>query len=269
MMDTAFFWLSKLAWAVIAPDSLLLLLVLAAWILLMRGSLRWANRALGTAAVAMLVIAFAPLGEAVLSPLEMRFPPNPPLPQRVDGIIMLGGAEDAGRTASWDQVEINDAAERFTASVALMRRYPDAKFVFTSGSGSVTDQKHKGASVARRFYAEQGIDPARIVFETESRNTVENAVMSKAIVRPAPGETWILLTSAFHMPRSVGIFCRIGWRTIAYPVDHRTLRGNPLRLTDGLAGGLTTLSLGVKEWIGLVVYYFTGRTSALFPDGCA
>src|SRR3954466_1412695 len=144
-MESAFFWLSKAVWAVIAPDSLLLLLVLGAWILLLRGSTRWARRVLTVAVAAMLPMAFLPVGEWVLYPLEARFPPNPVLPQRVDGIIVLGGAEDALRTAVWDQVVVNDAAERFLASIALARRFPEAKLLFTSGSGNPLDQAHKGA----------------------------------------------------------------------------------------------------------------------------
>jgi uncharacterized SAM-binding protein YcdF (DUF218 family) len=242
--------------------------VLAAWILMRRGSLKWAQRFLGAASAAMLVMALLPVGEWVLYPLETRFQTNPPLPDRVDGIIVLGGMEDAMRTASWDQVELNDSAERFTASIMLSRRYPDAKLLFTSGSGSVLDQKHKGASVAHKFYAEQGLDISKIVFESQSRNTVENARLSQALVKPAPGQKWILVTSAFHMPRSVGIFCRIGWNTIPYPVDHRALLGQQFRINDGLGGNLNSLGVGMREWIGLVAYYVTGKTSALFPSGC-
>lgn len=267
-METVFFWLSKIVWTVIAPDSLLVLLVVASWVLLLRGATRWATRVLTAAVIAMALLALVPLGEWVLYPLEARFPPNPQLPEKVTGIIVLGGAEDPLRTAAWDQVVVNDAAERFLASMALARRYPDAKVLFTSGSGSVLDQVHKGADVARKLYAEQGLDAARIVYESESRNTVENVVLSKAIVKPKPDETWILLTSAFHMPRSVGIFCKVGWPVIAYPVDHRTVRGYLLRIDTGLLGNLDKVSVGIKEWIGLVAYYFTGKTSALFPSGC-
>ena len=268
-MDTAFFWLSKLAWLVIAPESVLVLLVLASWVLLARGSAKWGKRVLGVVAAGMLILTFLPVGEWVLYPLEARFEANPALPQKVAGIIVLGGAEDAERSAAWDQVEVNDSAERFLASVTLARRYPEAKLLFTSGSGSALDQKLKGAAVAARLYGEQGLDTARILFESESRNTVENAVMSKVLAKPAPQEVWILVTSAFHMSRSVGIFCRIGWPTVAYPVDHRMLKGKQLRvIAGGLLGNLTNLSIGIKEWVGLAAYYFTGKTTALFPDGC-
>jgi uncharacterized SAM-binding protein YcdF (DUF218 family) len=70
------------------------------------------------------------------------------------------------------------------------------------------------------------------------------------------------------MPRAVGAFCKSGWKVIPYPVDHQTVRGDQLRVGSSVTGNLFGLSSGIKEWLGLAVYYFTGRTSALFPSGC-
>ena len=268
-METLFFWLSKLAWFVIAPESLLLLLIVAAWLLALRGAHKWSKRVLSVAVTAMLILAFLPVGEWVLYPLEARFQVNPPLPPKVHGIIVLGGPEDAFKSSVWDQVEVNDAAERFLASITLARRFPEAKLVFTSGSGSLTNQQLKGAQVAKRLYAEQGLDVSRILFESESRNTSENATLSKVLAKPAPGETWVLVTSAFHMPRSVGIFCKTGWVVHAFPIDHRTVKGHLLRIDTGLLGTLNNLSVGIREWVGLAAYFATGRTAALLPSGCA
>ena len=100
-METAFFWLSKLAWYAIAPESIVLVLLVASWVLLLRGAIKWAKRVLGLVSIGMLVLAFVPIGEWMLYPLEMRFAANPVLPQRVDGIIVLGGAEDPERSAAW------------------------------------------------------------------------------------------------------------------------------------------------------------------------
>ena len=267
-METLFFLLSKVLWYLVSPDSIIVLLVLASWILLMRGAIRWAKRVLGFVAAALVILTCLPLGEWMLFPLETRFPTNPELPQEIHGIIVLGGPEDAVRSLLWGQVEVNDAAERFLMSLALSRRFPRAKVVFTSGSGSLSDQRLKGTEVGRRLYDEQGIDPARIVLESESRNTAENVSLSKALVKPAPDESWVVITSAFHMPRAVGIFCKAAWPVIPYPVDHRTLKGNLVRVDLGLIGNINGLSLGIKEWLGLAAYFVTGRSSALFPSGC-
>jgi uncharacterized SAM-binding protein YcdF (DUF218 family) len=267
-METLFFWLSKLGWLVISPESVLLILVLVAWALLLRGALRWAKRLLGLVAITLLALTVFPIGEWVTYPLESRFPANPALPERVDGIIVLGGAEDAVRSAAWDQTQVNDAAERILASVELARRFPRAKVLFTSGSGSLFDQEHRSADVARKLYAQLGLDSDRLILEGESRNTAENVARSKAIAKPAKGETWLLVTSAFHMPRSLGIFCREGWSVIPYPVDHRTLKGDLVRLNGSIVGNMNSLSYGIKEWLGLAAYYATGRTAAFFPAGC-
>src|SRR6185436_11793834 len=163
-------------------------------------------------------------------------------PEDIAGIVVLGGAEDAERSAAWNQVEVNDSAERFLASLALARRYPQAKVLFTSGSGGVFSQEYKGASVAKLLYEQQGIAASRMIFESESRNTAENVALSKSLAKPAPGEMWILVTSAFHMPRSAGIFCKAEWPVIAYPVDHRALRGKLWRVNVGIGGNLNNLS---------------------------
>jgi uncharacterized SAM-binding protein YcdF (DUF218 family) len=267
-VDTAFFLLSKMAWFVISPETVLILLVVTSWILLLRGATKWAKRLLGLVAVTMLVLSFLPVGEWVLYPLEMRFPANPPLPREIDGIVVLGGGEDPVRSGFWQQAEVNDSAERFLASIMLARRYPTAKVVFSSGSGSVLDQDHKSTDVARMLYQQQGLDLARIIFESGSRNTAENVSLSKRLVKPGRGESWVLVTSAFHMPRSIGIFCKAGWSVIAFPVDHKTLPGHMLRMDAGLLGNLANLSTGIKEWIGLAAYYLTGKTTAPFPAGC-
>lgn len=268
MIDTLLFWLSKILWNAIAPGSLLLILVLFGWLLLMRGANRKAKWVLGCAALAMLLISLVPLGDWLLEPLETRFLANPVLPPKIDGIIVLGGVEDSERTAAWNQVEVNASAERFLASLALARRYPSARVLFTSGSGTLTNQKLKGADVAKRLYLEQGLEPARLILESNARNTVENAVLSRALAKPARGEVWVLVTSAAHMPRAVGVFCQAGWPVIPYPVDHRTVRGHSRWIDYGLSGNLDTLNMGIKEWLGLASYYLMGRTSALFPSGC-
>jgi len=264
-MGSLFFWISKLVWLVLSPDSLLLILLIVAWVLAWRGSHRKAKRLLGLVVMVLIVIAILPVGEWVFYLLENRFPVNPKLPDRVDGIIVLGGSENAVRTALWNQVEMGDCAERSLAFLMLARRYPDARLVYTGGSGSLVDQGYKGADVMKRLCEEQGLDPARVAFESRSRNTYENATYSKALVQPEPGETWILVTTAWHMPRSVGVFRKAGWSILPYPVDHWTNPGHLLRIDLDLAGHLRDMTIGTKEWIGLMAYYCTGKTTVLLP----
>ena len=267
-METLFFWLSKLVWIVIAPDSLLLVLILASSILIFAGKDRIGKRLLGVSCVLLVMVALFPLHLLLLHPLETRFQTNPPLPENIDGIIVLSGSEDPFLSSLWNQVEVGGAAERNLAFMALARQYPEAKLVFTGGTGSLSKQEYKAADVAKVLFEQQGLDLSRITFERESRNTYENALLTRKLVQPRAGETWLLITTGWHMPRSVGIFCKQQWPVIPYPVDHTT---NPDRLFSihfSLAGNLHSLNIAMREWIGLAAYYFTDKTTKLFPTRC-
>jgi uncharacterized SAM-binding protein YcdF (DUF218 family) len=208
-----------------------------------------------------LAVAILPVPDWTLGPLENRFPPPRALPAHIDGIIALGGAIDAELTAKHGMPSLNEHAERMTSFVALARRYPEAKLVFSAGSASVFPGHPAEAEGARLLFEELGLDPARVIFESKSRNTYENVIFSKALAQPHPSETWILVTSASHMPRSVGIFRAAGWPVIPWPVAYKT--GEPFEVS--LAGHFVHLDLAFHEWVGLLAYWLLGRTNALFP----
>jgi len=148
----------------------------------------------------------------------------------------------------------------------LARRYPDARIVFSGGSGALIYDEGAEAPLALRLLESLGIPRARITLEDRSRNTVENAVLSKAIAQPKPGERWLLVTSAHHLPRAVGVFRKAGFPVEAYPVDWRT-RGadDALRPFASVGDGLRRSDTAVREWVGLAIYWLTGRSSELFP----
>lgn len=267
-MDTAFFYISKLLWALAAPGTLLCLALLAGIVLVFLDKPRPAKLLLGTAGTALALIAFLPAGKWLAAPLENRFPANPDLPAQVDGIILLGGGIDPLRSYSWNQPEFGAAADRYTAFIELAKRYPRARLLFTGGSGALLDQAYKEADVALYFLESMGVGKDRLSVERDSRNTRENAVNSKALVMPQAGETWVLVTSAAHMPRAVGVFCSQGWPVMAYPVDHETAPGRLLRIDFDPAGNLSTLNDHSREWAGLAAYFLTGKTPALLPGDC-
>ncbi|SNS34637.1 Uncharacterized SAM-binding protein YcdF, DUF218 family [Noviherbaspirillum humi] len=267
-MDTAFFLASKLAWFIVSPSSVMLVGLALILLLLRTGNLRLARRAAAFLLLALLPVAFFPVGEWLLFPLESRFPANPVLPERVDGIIMLGGAERAGHSSVWRQPEFTAHAERPMAFIALARRYPQAKLIFSGGSGRLVDRDYREGEVARMLFAQIGPDPAGVTFEIASRNTVENALYSKRLVSPRPGENWVLITSAAHMPRAIGVFCALGWPVIPYPVDHQSWPGHLLRLDLNLGANLAELDSAVHEWAGLVSYAVTRKTPAVLPRPC-
>ena len=261
------YYLSKAFWLLAQPGNLLTLLVVLGALLLFT---RW--RRLGRGIVVLVglllaIVAILPVGEWVLAPLENRFPQLTQMPAHVDGIIMLGGAASTLLTAERHQPVLNDQAERFLAFADLARRYPEAKLVFSGGGLSLDGGRFREADAAREVLQWMGMDTGRVIFERESRNTFENVADSKALVHPAPGETWILVTSAFHMPRSVGLFRAQGWPVIPDPVDYKTGTGQygTAGFSIDLTGHLDLLSQAIKEWIGLLANRIMGHSESFFP----
>ena len=254
-MDTLIFIISKLVAAVIKVETWLVLGLALALLGLLKGRLMLARRLLGATLLITLVLAIFPLGSLLLQPLESRYPANPALTW-VDGIVILGGGEDAAKSAFWGQVQLREGGERYTAALELARRYPAAQLVFTGGSGRLRDLGESMASedsVAQAFFANQGLDEQRLRLEQRSRNTAENAALGLALAQPRPGQVWLLVTSAFHMPRAMHEFRKAGWQgLVPYPVDYRS---GPF--VDGigwnLPGNLHVLNTALHERVGLLV----------------
>ncbi len=262
-----FFYLSKIFWFIFAPSNLLLILTLLGACAFFLRSYRAAKVLIAISALSFFVMGFVPLYAWLMRPLEDRFPIPDLTGKSVSGIIVLGGAVDQMATAARGPVQLNEAGSRMTESVALARRFPNARLVFTGGSARLLGITATEAETAKQFYLAMGIELQRLLLEDRSRNTHENAVFTRRLVQPKPGETWLQVTSAWHMPRSVGIFRKAGFPVLAYPVDYRT-RGvtrdywSPLR---EVSLGLRLTDTGVREWIGLISYRLTGKTDALFP----
>ena len=260
-----FFYLAKILWFIAQPSAALLLLLLAGLLLIGIGRVPFGGAAVLIATAGLLVCGFTQLGVLLLLPLEQRFPP-PDLKGPVTGIIVLGGGIDQHNSRIRGGFALTDAGDRLTEAVILARRYPEARLVFTGGSADLQPDGTTEAGAAAGFFRAIGIPDARITTESESRDTAENARLTKALVEPKPGETWLLVTSAWHMPRAVGCFRAAGWDIVPYPVDYRTYGWSRLGFFSPRPSlGLTQVDLAVKEWIGLVAYRLAGRTDALFP----
>lgn len=260
-MDTVFFIASKVIGALLRPDTWIIialgLIVLALLTQRRRLALWTSSIALAT----LFALAILPLGDLLLQPIERSYPTQPPLGQ-VDGIIVLGGGEDARASAYWDQMQLNEGGDRYTAALALAQQFPEARVLFTGGSGALRDlagASTSEADMAGRFFRDQGIAPDRLMLEGQSRNTAENARLSLALASPAAGETWVLVTSAFHMPRSMRSFEAAGWSgLVPWPVDYRTSS-----FADGIGWDLTrnlqVLNTAIREQVGQIAYRLSGR----------
>ena len=258
-----FFIASKALWFFAAPSALLTLGALIG--ALFSGRRAGRRLALGCV-VALLVVGDGPAGPLLIAPLEDRFPPPPADLPAPTGIIVLGGAIDEAISRARGQTTFNESAERLTETAALARRYPSARIVYTGGSAALVPRASDEAQEARDLLVRLGVDRQRIALEPRSRNTDENARFTAALVHPQPGQTWLIVTSGYHMPRSMGLFRKAGFAAIAYPVDYHSV-GGPAdwRPQANLPRGLRTFDLAVHEWIGLVAYRLTGRIDSLFP----
>jgi len=254
-----FFIASKILWFFAAPATLLLV---AALVGLWLRRLRVAALCLLT----LLAIGVAPIGLWMIEPLEDRFPAPPRDAPAPYGIIVLGGAIDDEMGLARDVVSLGDGAERLTQTVALARRFPEARIVYTGGNGSLRGARSNEASDGRRLLVALGVDPARIAIETQSRNTDENARFTRDLVQPLAAQRWLLVTSAWHMPRSMALFRKAGFDVVAFPVDYRSQGGaGDWRLNSNPLNGWRVVEVAAHEWTGLFFYWLSGRTDALFP----
>ena len=261
-----FFILSKVVGFVVTPSNVIALICFIGVVLL---ATRWrarAARVMASGIVLMLVIGYSPIGEAMLLTLSERFPAWQANGRTPDGVIVLGGAINPDVSAARGTPELNSAVDRLTAAADLARRYPQAKIVFTGGSGNLIDQSLPEAKFAAPVLESLGIPRDRLLIEDRSRTTFENAAFTREMVRPKPGELWLLVTSAGHMPRSIGAFRAAGFDVEAYPVDWNT-RGwiDAGTIFEKMSWGLVHTDVAAHEWIGLIAYWLTGRSSELFP----
>jgi uncharacterized SAM-binding protein YcdF (DUF218 family) len=259
-----YFWPAKLLGALIDPSIILMALMAAGGLATIARRWRLGLILQGVALSMVVLLGILPGGVWFALPLESRFPANPTLPDEIVGIVALGGTERLGVSTARGEPSLSDPAP-IAALVALGRRYPNAKLVFTGGSSAFGRPSLSESDVVRDFLVELGIDGDRILYENRSRNTRENAVFTRDLVHPKAGEHWIMVAQAISLPRAIGAFRAVGWDTIPFPAGYFTA-GPPQALSPpDLAGGLKLASVAMHEWVGLLVYRLMGYTSEIFP----
>lgn len=249
---------AKLLAFVTQPLAWVALLMLAA--LLLTGTRPGLSKRLGWSSLALLqMLGWEPLPDALLRRLEAQYPPFAASVQTFVGVVVLGGALESGYV--WTipgQSALNDSAERMTEVLPLLRKNPALRVLFTGGEGELFASDMSEAQRARIFFDSQGIDTTKMLFESASRTTYENAVLSKSVQGVDPSRPWLLLTSAWHQPRAMAAFRSAGWNVTAYPVDFRSGLFTPW--------SHYSLDQGVKKWcivlheiVGMLAYRLTGR----------
>lgn len=260
-----FFAASKIFWLVAQPASLILLMILAGVILLVFKRRRLAMAALVAGAGMQFLIAFTSLGYVLIQPLENRFSVPDTPPEQVRGIIILGGATLARPSTARGVAELNQAGDRLTTGLMLAQNYPDAKIILSGGEGFLMGETESEADTMRRFLLNLGLSEDRLVLEGASRNTEENASFTREMLGEGEGAL-VLVTSAFHMPRSVGLYRQEGIAVLPWPTDYRSAGDQGFGIDIANPNqNLETASVAIREWIGLLAYHWTGRTPDLLP----
>jgi len=200
----------------------------------------------------LLLMALVNVPGLLLRRLETRFPALRLAPtDRAAGIILLGRfhinshvATDLDGDVASQRANIHsDLSERVSETVRLSKLYPDAWILYSGGGME--------AQLGKKLLMRLGVEPDRIIIEDRSQNTAENARLSKIITAPKPSARWLLVTSAFHMPRAIGAFRNVGFPVQADPVDFRAPRNATLVL---------------REYMALLSYWLSGRSNELFPS---
>ena len=266
-----FFYLAKGLWFLLQPSTLIALLIGYGSILIWTGWARWGRRFVTIGAILLLVAGLSPLGNALILPLEDRFPranlDDPPPPA---GFIILGGAEDRLVGSARQAPALNEAAERMVEAAILARRFPEAKIAFSGGDAGIFYRTCSEAEGAETLLTALGVAQDRLILEAKSRDTYENAAFLKEeltrLGELGPGKRWLLITSAYHMPRAMGAFREAGFDVEPWPVDYRT-RGTAdlTRPFDKVSEGLRRVDAASREWVGLLAYWLRGRSDTLFP----
>lgn len=256
------FWLAKAVGALLAPGNVIVLALIVALLLSTRRR-RVGRWLLWVVALAMLALTLLPVGRPLQYALENRFASPSAMPARVDGIVVLGGSSNPALTAERGQISFGGAVEREIEAAALAARFPQAKVIIAGGMGS---DELREADVEGELLVRLGVDRSRLILERRSRNTAENLGFAFALANPTPDEVWILVTSALHMPRAMGVARRLGWTMLPFPVDYGLPQTSPgTELEFDFLGHLGGVDRVVHQWVGLIAYRILGRTDAFYP----
>lgn len=260
-----FFYVAKIFWFFLQPLNAVILILALGSLAGMLGRRRILLSCSVLALVLLVAGVWSTLGAMLLTPLENRYP-RPETPQTVAGIIVLGGGFEGAINLARGGYELNSGGDRFVESAILARRYPDAKIVVSGGNGSMVLDGEGDADTAPRLLEGLGVARDRLVLENRSRDTYENALFSREMVEPKPGETWLLVTSAFHMPRAMALFRKAGFDVTPWPTDYRTSGREGIGFfADNGNDSIANTALGMREWIGLIAYWLSGRIDTPFP----
>jgi uncharacterized SAM-binding protein YcdF (DUF218 family) len=244
-------------WWIINVDMLFLVFLLGAGLLFALKKKKCGKRLLILSCSGFAFFGIIPVGLWTLEHLENRFPKVETIPADVKGIILLGGTFDLWTMSARKEPAYNLTVGKLIRFVELARRYPQLQLVFT---GTKIE-----AETTKKELLVLGINPDRVIFEANALDTKTNASNTATLIQPRPEEKWMLLTSVYHLPRSVGLFRKAGFNVIPFPTDYHTPGKYEPLFCIGLKLNLDAWHAGSREWLGMVANYLAGRSSEVFP----
>jgi uncharacterized SAM-binding protein YcdF (DUF218 family) len=251
-----FFIASKTLGYLVLPPTVALLALIGFWLRSRRRQKpAWGLFWFGTL---YLWLCMAPWGaNLLLTPLERPYA-NLPAPTQADVILVLGGALDLPNSSA-ERLEYGAACDRFVQAVLLARRCPQAKIIFAGGTLNLVERSKTEASLLKAEAGRLGIAPERIFVDDDSRNTRENALQAKRLLDQTGGSSIVVITSAFHMRRSLGCLRKAGIAAVPFPTDFRRHVGSfdPFGWAPQ-AARLDDSNSAVREYVGLVMYRLQG-----------
>ncbi|MEZ5871308.1 MAG: YdcF family protein [Nitratireductor sp.] len=259
-----FFVLSKMFWAFARPLNFLFLLAVFGAFLARTSWKRTARLAIMFSIAMTALTGFTQLPDWLIYRLETTANYSP-IPEHPYGIIVLGGGLDADSAVRKDDYHLGEAADRLVLALELKRRYPQARLVYSGGLATIAGEGIPETRAAEKMITALYGDTRETEFEPNSRNTWQNAVFTAEMLGDDRNKTWLLVTSAFHVPRALGCFRKAGINVIAVPTDFRADEFSFPWLTGDMAGQFIKMSLFTKELIGLVAYRLTGKMDQFLP----
>jgi uncharacterized SAM-binding protein YcdF (DUF218 family) len=253
-----------LGFLLVPSNSITTIAVVGLLLLVLR---RRSGTAASGVALALLVTAsLSPLGNMLLTPLEQRFPgmkfPDGP----IEGIIVLGGSYDTVSHSYESTIVLQEDTKPVSVIPDLARRFSNAKIIFSGGTDDLSGSEVSEANIVKQIFVSWGISADRILIEERSSTTEENARFTAQSTNPSPQSRWLLVTSAYHMPRAMGAFRKAGFSVIAFPVGYRTHGWQDLWWPSSTAtDNLRRTDVAVHEWLGLVAYRLSGYSDDWFP----
>lgn len=254
-----FFIASKILGVLVAPlNALLIVAALAVGLLFTRFS-RLARWLLVFCMIPLILVGFTRIADLPLIWLEERYQSPEPLTD-IAGIIVLGGGIGVTGYNHPQDYYIGSWADRLTTGLALKTRFPQARLIYSGGSAKLGASNGTEANAAEKLVVDLYGDNRGMEPENLSRNTWENGVETLKMIGPSVApEKWMLVTSAWHMERAMGVYRKLGFVPVAYPTDYKAAKPEFPYLADSAVDQWDKFSLAVRELIGLLAYRMSDR----------